>query len=66
MENLTFEQWLKAADKECERRFMMGLDDFAGAPSRDAYEDELTPVEFVSEILPEWDDIVAAMIEAGA
>ncbi len=66
MKNLTFEQWLKAADKECQRRFMMGLSDFADAPSRDAYNDELTPAEFVGEILPEWDDIVAAMIAEGA
>tara|TARA_R100001015_G_C4569311_1_gene127662 strand:+ start:393 stop:587 length:195 start_codon:yes stop_codon:yes gene_type:complete len=57
---ITFENWTAKANAICERKFGVGLDDLADGPSRDAYNDGLTPLEYVTEILPEHDDLLGA------
>ena len=61
----TYKQWLdKVAALLC-AKVGVGVDDLSEGPSRDAYDDELTPLEYIMDVLPDYDDLWSAYLEGG-
>jgi len=56
--DLTFEQWMKAADLACMAKAGLSLLDLPDVPFRDFYEDEMAPADAADEALVEagWED----------
>lgn len=52
--NQTFEEWMAQVDALFTKRFGLGASDFADAPWRDFFDDELSPSEAFSVALVEW------------
>jgi hypothetical protein len=48
---ITYEDWMREIDKILKRKVGVGQDDLVDWPSRDAYDDGLTPVQGASRCL---------------
>lgn len=48
---MTYEEWMAEADAVCIGIAGVGIEDLADGPSRDAFDDELTPREYVMDRL---------------
>lgn len=54
MAQLTFEQWLARVNAEVQKRLDgMGIDDISDWSYRDAYDDDMTPVQAAREAIRE-------------
>jgi hypothetical protein len=53
MQDMTFEEWKAKVDQLLVSQLGLGLDDMRDRNTRDAYEDEVSPEDFVQE---EWGD----------
>jgi hypothetical protein len=48
---LSFEEWMKAVDRQAIRKAGISIHDLADQPFRDLFEDGLDPAEVVADIL---------------
>ena len=52
---MTFDAWMRAIDRICTFTFGMSIHDLPDMHFRDAFDDGLTPVEFMEENVPDLD-----------
>ena len=49
----TYSEWYRAADKVCQGIAGVGIEDLPDGPSWDAWNDEVSPREYVNSVLSE-------------
>jgi hypothetical protein len=59
---MTFEQWMNDVDELCRSEFIMSIYDLPDMPFRDAFDDGLTPGEFMAEALPDMEALGALIL----
>lgn len=53
MSKTTFEKWYAQVDAKCQATIGVGIDDLADGPSWDAWNDGLSPAQYLRERLEE-------------
>ncbi|HTQ10398.1 MAG TPA: hypothetical protein VMI31_10030 [Fimbriimonadaceae bacterium] len=52
---MSFERWMQEVNELCLGEYLMSIYDLPDMPFRDAYDDGLTPQEFMNETIPDLD-----------
>jgi hypothetical protein len=61
----TYKQWCAKVDALLHAKVGVGMNDLADGPSRDAYDDGLTPRDYAFGTLPEYDDLLGSFLSGG-
>jgi hypothetical protein len=59
---MNFETWMKEVDELCRSEFIMSIYDLPDMPFRDAYDDGLSPGEFMAYALPDMEALGALIL----
>ena len=54
---MSYEEWCKKVNRILVSKLGMEMDDIADGPSRDRYDDEVTPEEYIEELMTDWNDM---------
>jgi len=54
---LTYEEWCKKVNRILVSKVGMEMDDMCDGPSWDRWSDELTPMEYIEELMLDWNDM---------
>jgi hypothetical protein len=54
---MTFQHWMQDVDGICLNTYLMSIYDLPDMPFHDAYDDGLSPEEFMAETIPDLDTL---------